>query len=1130
MFIKPFTKKMGIGFVLVASLAGSFYACKTTSTITTTPVAAARMPRILVFSKTKGWYHSSIPAGIAAIQKLGRDHHFRVDTTKNADYFREDSLKNYSAIVFLSTTMNVLNPDQQLAFERYIQAGGGFAGIHAAADTEYNWPWYNRLVGAYFASHPNNPNVRQATIEVLDTTHLSTKSLPRQWERKDEWYNYKNINPRVKVLARLDETSYEGGTNGYDHPIAWYHEFDGGRAFYTGGGHTDESFSEPLFVQHLLGGIRYVIGQNLPLDFSKAYAVQTPEENRFTKTVLSNDLNEPMQLAVAPDGRVFFVERSGKFYVYDPASKRTRLLHDFPVKAVEKYRNGLLGITLDPDFARNNYLYFFYTTEQNSQHKQNISRFTLGSDGFLDRASEKVIIEVPIDLEVSAHTGGSLAWDKNKNLYISTGDNTASFESEGFAPIDEQSGRHTFDAQRSSSNPNDLRGKILRIHPEADGSYTIPEGNLFPKGTPGTRPEIYVMGCRNPYRISVDLATSTVYWGEIGPDSGKDGPQGPRGYDEFNQAKKAGNFGWPYFIGDNKAYYDYDFATRKLGDLFNVQAPVNASPFNTGAKTLPPAEKAMIWYPYNQSEEFPDLGTGGRCAIGGPVYHFDPTLKSDRKLPKYYDKALFIADWMRNWIFAVRLDENQNYQRMEPFMPMRGDFKRPIDLEIGPDGAMYMLEYGSVYGIDNEDARLVKIDFNSGNRAPVAQITAKDTIGLAPLTVAFKSEKSYDYDQEDKLSYEWRFEGNPSVSTEANPKYTYEKNGLYRAILKVTDPAGLAAFDTLDIRVGNTVPQVAITTSTNSTFFFAEPTPLKYRVEVKDQEDKVIDSKRVKISLNYIPKVAESESLVGHQQITASFNLGKQLMEGSDCKACHQMEKKAVGPAFIEVSKRYQGDQTALARLANKVITGGGGLWGDHAMNAHPQLSRDDATEIVKYVLSLSKRPTNTHLPQQGSILLQQHVGKVEQGRYVLSASYTDKGGAIMPLTGSDLLVLRPTKVVAGDADVLYNMKEEGIILSRIRHQSYFVLRNMDLKGISKLTYRYASPENGAMVEVRTDSPKGPVISTLDYTPTGAWDKFVELSTSIQDPGGKHDLYFVFVKKKLPSLQLGTFEWISFGK
>jgi cytochrome c len=1130
MFIKPFTKKFGLGFVLAASLAGSFYACKTTPaavTTTSTPVAVSRVPRILVFSKTKGFYHTSIPAGIAAIQKLGREHQFRVDTTKNANYFTTDSLKNYSAVVFLSTTMNVLNPDQQLAFERYIQSGGGFAGIHAAADTEYNWPWYNRLVGAYFASHPK---VQQATIDVLDTTHLSMKGLPRQWARADEWYNYKNINPSVKVLARLDETSYEGGTNGYNHPIAWYHDYDGGRAFYTGGGHTDESFSEPLFVQHLLGGIQYAIGQNQPLDLSKAYAVQTPEENRFTKTVLSNDLNEPMELAVAPDGRVFFVERAGKFYVYEPKTNKTRLLRDFPVKAVEKYLNGLLGITIDPDFARNNYLYFFYTAEQNGQHKQNISRFTLGTDGFLDLASEKVIIEVPIDLEVSAHTGGSLAWDKDKNLYISTGDNTVPFESNGYAPIDEREGRHTFDAQRASSNTNDLRGKILRIHPEADGSYTIPEGNLFPKGTPATRPEIYVMGCRNPYRISVDPVTSILYWGEIGPDSGKDGPQGPRGYDEFNQAKKAGNFGWPYFVGDNKTYFDYDFATQKVGGLFNVNAPVNASPLNTGAKSLPPAQKAMIWYPYNQSEEFPDLGNSGRCAIGGPVYHFDANLKSTVKLPKHYDKALFIADWMRNWVFAVRLDENQNYQRMEPFMPMRGDFKRPVDLEIGPDGAMYMLEYGSVYGIDNEDARLVKIEFNPGNRAPVAQITAKDTIGLAPLTVAFSSGKSYDFDEDDKLSYEWRFEGNQSVSTEANPKYTYEKNGLYRAILKVTDPAGLTAFDTLDIRVGNTVPQVAITTSTNSTFFFADQTALKYRVDVKDQEDQVIDSKKVKISLNYIPKVAKNESLVGHQQITASFNLGKSLMEGSDCKACHQLDKKSVGPAFIEVSKRYQGDQAALARLANKVITGGGGVWGDHAMNAHPQLSRDDATEIVKYVLSLSNRPADISLPRQGNMMLKEHVGKTEQGRYVLTASYTDKGGAIAPLTGSDLLVLRPTKVMAIDADVLYNMEKEWGRLSKIRHQSYFVLKNMDLKGISKLTYRYSSHENGATIEVRTDSPKGPVISMLDYTPTGGWDKFAELSTTIQDPGGKHDLYFVFVKKNSPAAFLGAPEWIGFEK
>jgi cytochrome c len=1131
MFITKYSKKIGSALLFMTVVTGGLYSCKTTPAVTSQLQQAteSRPPRILVFTKTKGWYHTSIPSGIAALQQLGKTQGFLVDTTKNAAYFVDDSLKKYSAVVFLSTTMNVLDADQQVAFERYIQAGGGFAGIHAAADTEYNWPWYNKLVGAYFQSHPNNPNVRQATVDVLDTTHQSTKGLPARWVRSDEWYNYKSINPDIQVLATLDEESYEGGTNGPNHPIAWYHAYDGGRAFYTGGGHTDESFSEPLFVKHLLGGVKYAIGENKDLDYSKAYAVKMPEENRFTKTILSNDLNEPMELAVAPDGRVFFVERAGKFYMYNPVSRKTRLLRDFPVKAVEKYLNGLLGMTIDPDFKQNNYLYFFYTAEENGQTKQHISRFTLGANGYLDLESEKVIIQIPIDLEVSAHTGGSLAWDANKNLYISTGDNTVPFESSGFAPIDDRPGRLTFDAQRSAGNPNDLRGKILRIHPEADGTYTIPEGNLFPKGTPGTRPEIYVMGCRNPYRMSVDPATSIVYWGEIGPDSGTDGPQGPRGYDEFNQAKKPGNFGWPYFVGDNKAYKDYDFDTKQVGNLFDVNGPTNSSPNNTGAKTLPAAQKPIIWYPYNKSKEFPELGLGGRSAIAGPVYHFDPNLKSDVKIPQYYDKALFIMDWMRNWVFAVRLDENQNFKRMEPFMATKGDFKRPIDMEIGPDGAFYMLEYGSVYGIDNEDARLVRIDFNPGNRAPVAQISTKDTIGLAPFKVAFTGQRSYDFDEEDKLTYKWYFEGSQISSTEANPNYTYQKNGIYKAILTVTDPAGNSNSDTIEIKVGNTLPQVAINTTGNQTFFFNN-TPLDYAVDVKDNEDPAIDKKQVRVTLNYIPKLANNQQLAGHQQITGNYNLGKSLMAESDCKACHQIDKKSVGPAFIEVSKKYRDDKTAAARLANKVITGGGGVWGEHAMNAHPQLSKEEATEIVKYVLSLANQQPEAQLPQQGSAPLKEHLNKGNQGRYILTASYTDKGGKITPLTSSDVLVLRPTKVQAVEADALQNMERRGRRVGNIQHKSYLMLKDIDLKGIKQLTYRYSSKDQNGAIEVHAGSPKGPVVSTLNFQATGKWDAFAEVNAAVQDPGGKHDLYFVFVNTAVPKQNLAVLEWISFEK
>ena len=216
--------------------------------------------RVLVFSRTMGFYHESIPSGIAAIQKLGKENGFRVDTTKDATKFTAENLKKYRAIIFLSTTQDVLNEEQEAAMEGYIRAGGGFVGIHAAADTEYKWPWYNKLVGAYFKSHPNSPNVRKAVVNVLDKDHLATKYLPQKWERSDEWYNYKDINPDLKVLAKLDERTYEGGENGENHPIIWYHEYDGGRAFYTGGGHTKESFEDPVFMQHLLGGIKYAMG------------------------------------------------------------------------------------------------------------------------------------------------------------------------------------------------------------------------------------------------------------------------------------------------------------------------------------------------------------------------------------------------------------------------------------------------------------------------------------------------------------------------------------------------------------------------------------------------------------------------------------------------------------------------------------------------------------------------------------------------------------------------------------------------------------------------------------------------------------------------------------------------------
>lgn len=214
--------------------------------------------RVLVFSKTAGFRHDSIPEGIAAVRQLGADHGFTVDATEDANAFTPRNLRRYDAVVFLSTTGDVLDPAQQRAFEGYIRHGGGYVGIHAAADTEYDWAFYGGLAGAWFQSHPA---IQPATVVAEDRAHPSTSGLPPTWNRTDEWYNYRsNPRDRAHVLASLDESSYTGGTMNGDHPIAWCQDYQGGRAFYTGLGHTEESYADPLFRGHLLGGIRYATG------------------------------------------------------------------------------------------------------------------------------------------------------------------------------------------------------------------------------------------------------------------------------------------------------------------------------------------------------------------------------------------------------------------------------------------------------------------------------------------------------------------------------------------------------------------------------------------------------------------------------------------------------------------------------------------------------------------------------------------------------------------------------------------------------------------------------------------------------------------------------------------------------
>ena len=653
---------------------------------------------VLVFSRTAGFRHGSIDAGIAAIQALGADHDFSVDATENPNAFSDANLANYDAVIFLNTTGDVLQPTAQGAFERFIQAGGGYVGIHAAADTEYDWPWYGELMGGYFESHPA---IQTADVLVADRAHPSTAHLPARWTRTDEWYNYQT-NPRgnVHVLATLDESTYNGGTDGFDHPIAWCHDFDGGRSFYTGFGHTVSTFSEPEFLQHLLGGIEYAAGHT-PADCGATI------ESNFETTVLDTLVLNPMELEVLPNGDVLFVERQGRVKIHKADTGMTEFAGQ--VQVTTQFEDGLLGVAVDPNYAENNWIYMFYSPPDGPP-RQHVSRFDLVNDQ-LDFDSEEVLLEIPVQRTNCCHSGGSLAFGPDGSLYISTGDNTNPFESNGYAPIDERPGRSDWDAQKSSSNADDLRGKVLRIVPQDDGSYTIPDGNLFPSDGSAGRPEIFVMGARNPFRISVDQETGWLYWGDVGPDAGNPNPdRGPRGYDEINQARQAGNHGWPYFRGDNEAYRDYDFATGQSGDFFDPNNPVNDSPNNTGPQNLPPSQPAMIWYPYGSSAEFPAVGTGGRTAMAGPTYHFDYATAGVSKLPAYYDDTLFIYEWSRNWIKEVKLDDNGDVLAINDFMPGL-DLARPIDMELGPDGAIYVLEWGTTFNGGNNDAQLIKIEY-----------------------------------------------------------------------------------------------------------------------------------------------------------------------------------------------------------------------------------------------------------------------------------------------------------------------------------------------------------------------------------------------------------------------------------
>ncbi|MGC4015521.1 MAG: PQQ-dependent sugar dehydrogenase [Luteolibacter sp.] len=664
----------------------------------------------------------------------------------------------------------------------------------------------------------------------------------------------------------------------------------------------------------------------VPLLAKDAYELSSP---------VAEGLLDPIELTVLPDGDLFVIEREGRVLRVHPATGATYEIAKFNVSALRSNdpdspvarEEGLLGITLDPKFASNGRLYIYYSDPVKTINR--LSRFVY-RDGKIDLSSEKMLLEVPVERDRKVcHQGGSLSFGADGLLYMSTGDNTNPFESNGDAPIDNRPDRVQFDAQRSAGNTNDLRGKILRIRPTEDG-YEIPAGNLFPKGMAKTRPEIYVMGCRNPYRISLDPKVGTLYWGEVGPDANADGPRGPRGYDEVNQARAAGNYGWPFVIADNKPYPIVDFAKGQPGDMTDPAAPKNPGARNTGLPVLPPAHSAFIWYPYADSPEFPVMGGGARNAMAGPVFYYDASRKWNI-LGKEDDHTLLTYDWARGRIWKAKLGEGEKLASLTPFVDR---LVHPIDMEQAADGTIWVLEYGTNWWF-NKDGRIRRLRPGTDNHAPKL-----DAVAGPGGSYTVKSATDPDGDP---VEVRW-FVTTGGVEKDLGKEQAVtvaEGSGTeLRAV--ATDGKGGVTIKRFPLVKTDVQPALAVELEGKpKTLGFGET--VKFNIKAPGTPD----AKTLSVRARYIPPTGHD---AGGPEFTPEI---QDLVTARLCLACHQVDQASVGPKYVEVALRNRDRADAVNYLKDRVLKGSTGDWGEVPMPAQA-VSEADAEKIVKAILHLS--------------------------------------------------------------------------------------------------------------------------------------------------------------------------------
>ena len=553
------------------------------------------------------------------------------------------------------------------------------------------------------------------------------------------------------------------------------------------------------------------------------------------------------------------------------------------------------------------------------------------------------------------------------------------------------------------------------------------------------------------------------------------------------------------------------------------------------------------------------VGTGGRTAMAGPVYYRDDFQRATRSFPDYYDKKLFIYEWMRGWIMAVTMDANGDLASMERFMPST-KFSNPMDMEFAPNGDLYMLEYGTTWFSGNDDARLVRIEYNEGNRTPVVAVGVDKPAGAIPLRVALTSSGTMDLD-EDSLRYAWTItRANGTVVrtlSDPNPTVTLPNAGVYTASLVVTDAQGARDSAKVRIAAGNEPPKLDIDlvgAESNRSFYFPG-VPVQYAVRVTDREDGSlqngrIPARRVAVTAEYLKEGVPKESVANHTSgalraasATATHDAGRRLIEAGTCLSCHQMNTKSVGPSYTAVAQRYHDDSTAMARLVKKIRGGGSGVWGSVNMPAHPQLSEAEASQIVAYILSLAaEKKAAPSLPARGAYVPADSMAR-GGGAVVLRAAYTDRGANGVPAVSAEqTVVLRaPTVVVASGeiADGVQKYKGPEVpveIAIGSKSGAYVGFKQLDLTGVSAIVFSAMAPKPqlnafGGKAEVRMDSATGPLVGETEaIQPAETMGAPTQLRAVLRPTAGVHDVYFVFRNADAPQgrslfiLMTATFE------